>query len=149
MIENTTFRKLGLFPCSGEGKETPTLLVHWTTDVKVKVILRRRSDGQSVLVSGTHLGPETNFPLLSLIIFRQLRVIDVRRPLWREVESVLLSFFWAWPAQSFSDLNLTGLMSIFYCLYFWNNANLEGQVPVFISPQEQGSPVIPPGIGFV
>jgi hypothetical protein len=26
--------------------------------------------------------------------------------------------------------------------------NLEGQVPVFISPQEQGGPVIPPGTGF-
>jgi hypothetical protein len=32
------------------------------------------TDGQSVLVSGTHLWPATNFLLLSLIIFRQLRI---------------------------------------------------------------------------
>jgi hypothetical protein len=29
-----------------------------------------------------------------------------------------------------------------------DSPNLEGQVPVFISPQEQGDPVIPPGTGF-
>jgi hypothetical protein len=34
----------------------------------------RRSVGQSVLVSGTHLGPATDFFLLSLIIYRQLRI---------------------------------------------------------------------------
>jgi hypothetical protein len=26
--------------------------------------------------------------------------------------------------------------------------NVDGQVPVFISPQEQGGPIIPPGTGF-
>jgi hypothetical protein len=31
---------------------------------------------------------------------------------------------------------------------FQDSPNLEGQVPVFISPQEQGGPVIPPGTGF-
>jgi hypothetical protein len=34
----------------------------------------RRSVGQSVLVSGTHLGPATKIPLLSLLIFWQLLV---------------------------------------------------------------------------
>jgi hypothetical protein len=29
-----------------------------------------------------------------------------------------------------------------------DSANLEGQVPVFISPQEQGGPVVPPGSGL-
>jgi hypothetical protein len=29
-----------------------------------------------------------------------------------------------------------------------DSPNLEGQVPLFISPQEQGGPVIPPGTGF-
>jgi hypothetical protein len=31
-IENTTFRKLGLFQSSDEGKETPTLMGPWTGD---------------------------------------------------------------------------------------------------------------------
>jgi hypothetical protein len=39
---------------------------------------------------------------------------------------------------------LTGL---FYCL-IWDSLNLEGQVPVFISPKEQGRPVIPAGTEF-
>jgi hypothetical protein len=41
--------------------------------------------------------PRPVFFLISLIIFRQLRVFYVRRPLWREV-----SFFWASLAQSLS-----------------------------------------------
>jgi hypothetical protein len=39
-----------------------------------KLYYDRRSFGHSVLVSGTHLGPATNFPLFSLLIFRQLLV---------------------------------------------------------------------------
>jgi hypothetical protein len=39
-------------------------------------------------------------------------------------------------------------LSIFYGFYFWDSPNMEGHVPVFISPQGQGSPVIPTGIGF-
>jgi hypothetical protein len=41
-IENTTFRKPDLFPYSGEGRETPTLLgplervklIHWTKSMR-------------------------------------------------------------------------------------------------------------------
>jgi hypothetical protein len=66
--------------------------------LKLKLNYDRQSVGQSVLVSGTHLGSATNF--------------------------------------SFS-LKLS-----------WDSPNLEGQVPVFISPQEQGGPDIPPGFPF-
>jgi hypothetical protein len=59
------------------------------------------------------------------------------RSLWREVESVVFSFCWELPAQSFSGLIQTGLMSIFYCLFFWDSPNLQGQVPVFISPRNK------------
>jgi hypothetical protein len=58
-------------------------------------------------------------------------------PFWREVGSVVLSFSWASPAQPFSGLIPTGLMSILYCPYFWDSPNLEGQVPVFISPRNR------------
>jgi hypothetical protein len=40
----------------------------------------------------------------------------------------------------------TGLMSISYSLYFLDSPDLEGQVPVFIFPQEQGGPARPLGI---
>jgi hypothetical protein len=39
-------------------------------------------------------------------------------------------FSWASPAQPFLSRSPTGLMSIFYNLYFLDSSNLEGQVPV-------------------
>jgi hypothetical protein len=39
-------------------------------------------------------------------------------------------------------------MTTFYCLRFETTPNLQGQVPVFIIPQEQGGPVIFPGTVF-
>jgi hypothetical protein len=68
---------------------------------------------------------------------------------WWEVGSVVFSFCQALPAQPFSDLSPTGLMSIFYCLYFWDSPKPEGPGSCIYFPQEQDSPVIPPGIGFV
>jgi hypothetical protein len=68
----------------------------------------------------------------------------VECPHWHEVRSVVFSCCWASPAQYI----VVWLMSIFYCLNFWDSSNLESQVAVFIYLQEQGSPVIPPGIGF-
>jgi hypothetical protein len=68
-----------------------------------------------------------NFLLLSLIIFRQLQIC------WCGVPSLKRS--WASPVQPFSGLSPTGLMSIFYCLYFLDFPNLEGRVSVFISPR--------------
>jgi hypothetical protein len=49
----------------------------------------------------------------------------------------VFSFCRASPAQPFSDPSPTGLMSIVYCLYFLDSPNLEGQVPVFISPRNR------------
>jgi hypothetical protein len=60
------------------------------------------------------------FPLLSLIILGSYGFVDVGRPLWREVGSVVFSFCWVSPEQPFSDLSPTALMSIVYCLYFWD-----------------------------
>jgi hypothetical protein len=60
------------------------------------------------------------------------RFVDVGRPLWREDGSLLFRFCRASPAQPFSDLSPTGLVSILYYLYFWDSPNLEGQVPIFI-----------------
>jgi hypothetical protein len=56
--------------------------VNQSTKVKVKVILRRQSVGQSVLVSGTHLGPATNFfHSLFDFFFSSFGFVDVGRPL--------------------------------------------------------------------
>jgi hypothetical protein len=68
--------------------------------------------------------------------------------LWREVGAVLFSFCWASPARPFSDLSPTGLFSIFYCLYFCDSRNLEGQVPVFISPRNRVAQLYPLALGL-
>jgi hypothetical protein len=68
--------------------------------------------------------------------------VDVGRPLWREVGSAVFSFCWASPAQLLipRDSRAYFIVSDFLtpqpggpgsCIYF---------------PQEQGSPVIPPGV---
>jgi hypothetical protein len=62
--------------------------------------------------------------------------VDVRRPLWWEVGSVVFKCCWSSPSQSFSGLSRTGIMIILYCLNFLDSPNLEGQIPVFISPRD-------------
>jgi hypothetical protein len=52
-------------------------------------------------------------------------------------------FFLVSPAQPFSVLSPTGLINIFYCLYFWDSYNLEGHVPVSISPENRVTQLYP------
>jgi hypothetical protein len=76
---------------------------------KSKLYYDRQSVGQSILVSGTHLGPATNFsPSLFLLFLDSFGFVDVGRPLWREVGSVLFSFCRASPGQPLSDLESHG-----------------------------------------
>jgi hypothetical protein len=89
------------------------------------------------------------FFFLLEISFRQLRVCYFVTPsLTRgRVCNLLYNCFWAFPEQSLLGPSPAELTTIFYCL-IWDSPNLEGQVPVFISPKERGGPVIPPGTGF-
>jgi hypothetical protein len=73
------------------------------------------------------------FPFYLWLYFRQFGFVVVGRPLWREVGSV--------------DLSPTGFMSIFYCIYFWDSPNLEGQIPVFISPRNRVAQLYPRTLG--
>jgi hypothetical protein len=50
-----------------------------------------------ITTGGPFCDPRPNF-LLSLLIFRQFLICCMRRPLWREVESVVVSCCWASPA---------------------------------------------------
>jgi large-conductance mechanosensitive channel len=68
-------------------------LNQWTTHVKVKVIYDRQSVGQSVLVSGTHLGPATNFLILPLIIFLTVSALLMRGALSDEKSGLYFSVF--------------------------------------------------------
>jgi hypothetical protein len=86
--------------------------------------------------------------VLPLIVFRYYGFVDMGRPLWREVGSVLFSFWWASPSQPFWGLSPTGLMSIFYCFYFLDSPNLEGQVTVFISSRNRVARFFPRALGL-
>jgi hypothetical protein len=74
------------------------------------------------------------FFFLLEISFRQLRVYFVAPSLTRErVCNLLYNCFWALPEQSLLGWSPAALTTISYCL-IWDFPNLEGQVPVFISP---------------
>jgi hypothetical protein len=103
----------------------------------------QQSVGQSVLVSG----PATNFSHSLFDYFLDsFGFVDVGLPLWREVGSVLFSFYRASPAQPFSDLSPTGLISIVYCVYILWLPQSGGPSSCICFLQEQGSPVITQGI---
>jgi hypothetical protein len=81
---------------------------------KPKLCYDRRSVGQSVLVSSTHLGLTTRFLLLS----DSCRFVDVGDFLWRENGSAVCNCCWFSPAQSFLGQSPAGLVTIFCCLRF-------------------------------
>jgi hypothetical protein len=58
-------------------------------------------------------------------------------------------FYLLSPPQSFLGLSPTGFMNIFFYFYFWDSPQPGGPGSCIYFPQEQGSPVIPPRIGYV
>jgi hypothetical protein len=103
----------------------------------------RRSVGQFVLVSSTHLGHKTRFLLLS----DNCGFVDVERSLWLKDGSVVYTCCWPSPAQSFSGSSPSGLLIIFHCLRFETPPTWRAKSP-YLCPQEQGDSVIPTGTRF-
>jgi hypothetical protein len=65
----------------------------------------------------------------------------VGRPPWREDGSIIYSY------NSLSGPSPPELMTTFYC-FVWDTPNLEGQVPVFISPRNRVPQLFPPATAF-
>jgi hypothetical protein len=74
------------------------------------------TDGQSILMSSTHMGPKTRFLLLSDSC--QLFDMGLSLSFWREDGSAVYNCCWSSPVQSFSGPSPGGLMTTFYCLRF-------------------------------
>jgi hypothetical protein len=110
---------------------------------KVKVMLRSTVSRPVFLVSSTHLGLKVR----SLLLSNSCGFVDVERSLWRDNGSAVYNCCWSSPAQSFLRQSPAGLVNIFYCLRF-ETPQPGGPGPSIYIPQEQGSPVIPPGTGF-
>jgi hypothetical protein len=95
--------------------DSPTTSLHFTqlpqpeSKSKSKLFYDWRSVGQSVLVSGTHLGLTTRFVLLS----DSCGFVHMGRSLWRENGSAVYNCCWSSPAQSFLGPSPTGLVTIF------------------------------------
>jgi hypothetical protein len=65
---------------------------------------------------------------------------------WRQAPWVVYNCCWPSPAQPFLDPNSAGLVAIFYCFRF-QTPNLDGQVPVFISPRNGVAQLHPQALG--
>jgi hypothetical protein len=85
-------------------------------------------------------GTRDQFFILLEISFRQLRVCYFVAPSLtrRRVCNLLYNCFWALPEQSLLGPSPAEPTTIFYCI-MWDSPNLEGQVPVFISPRNRAS----------
>jgi hypothetical protein len=88
------------------------------------------------------------FFFLLKISLRQLRVCYFVAPsLTRgRVCNLLYNCFWASPENSLLGRSPAEFTTIFYCL-IWDSPNLEGQVPVFISPRNRVAQLYPRALG--
>jgi hypothetical protein len=96
----------------------------------LKLCYDRRSVGQSVLVSSTHLGLTTRFLLLS----DSCGFVDVGRSLWRENRSAVYNCCCSSPAHSFLGPSPAGLVTIFYCLRFETPPTWRTRFPYLYPP---------------
>jgi hypothetical protein len=123
--------------CGSTGKSNP------------KLYYDQRSIGQSVFVSGTYLGPETNFLLLSLIIFRQLRVCWCGAPSPTRSRVCSFQFLLGIASKAFPR-SVSQATHEYILLSLFLRLPQPGRPSFCINfLQEHGSPVIPSGIGFV
>jgi hypothetical protein len=70
-----------------------------------------------------------------------------KRPLCRRTGTVIYSFCLISQLQPFSGLNPTGFLTIIYVSQIWDSSNLEGQVPVFMSPSNRVAQLYPRALG--
>jgi hypothetical protein len=116
--------------------------------LKLKLIYDRQSVGQSVLVSETHLGPATNFSFSLKFSLDICGFVILYLPLWREDGSLIYCTIASGPRQTSHSWgrNPAELTAIFYGL-IWVSPDLDGQVPIFISPRNRVAQSYPRALG--
>jgi hypothetical protein len=118
---------------------TPLLMGLSRIKVEVEVTLRPTVSLPVSLGVRRPSGTRDQFYFLLEIFFRQLRICNFVAPsLTRgRVCNIVYNCFWVLPEQSsLLGRSSAELTAIFYCL-IWESPNLEGQVPVFISPRNR------------
>jgi hypothetical protein len=108
------------------------------TEEEVAVNLRPTVSRPVCLGARHPSGTSDQFFFLLEISFRQVRLCYFVAPsLTRgRVCNLLYNCFWALPEKSLLVQSPTELTAVFYCL-IWGSPNLEGQVPIFISPRNR------------
>jgi hypothetical protein len=115
------------------------------TEVKVKgkVILRPTVSRPVCPGVKPPSGPVINFSFSLKFSLDSCGFVILLRPLWREDGSVIYCCCWFSPAQLRSGLSPAGLKTNFFCPNSWEFPNLEGQVPIFISPRNRVAEIYP------
>jgi hypothetical protein len=116
----------------------------WNYEVKVQVNLRPTVSRPDCLGVRRPSRTRDEFIFLLAISFRQWRLCYfVTTSLTRgRVCTLLCNCFWAFPEQSLLGQSAAEVTAVFYCLT-WDSCNLEGQVPVLISPRIKVSQLYP------
>jgi hypothetical protein len=115
-------------------------------NITVKVILQPKVSRPVSLAVRHPSGARDQFFFLLEIFFTQLRVCYFVAPSLTSGR-VIYCCCWSLPAQSRSGLSPEGLKTIFCCPNSWNSPNLQGQVPVFISPRNRVAQIYPRALG--
>jgi hypothetical protein len=115
--------------------------------LKLKLIYDRRSVGQSVLVSGSHLEPMARF--FSVLYWQLLVSCCGELSLTRGwICNLIVQLLLGLARAVTLGTNSRRTQTIFYCL-IWHSPNLEGQVPVFMSPRNRVAQLYPPGTDYI
>jgi hypothetical protein len=109
-------------------KDSPLI----TSKSKSKLCYDRRSVGQSVLVSSTHLGPTTRF-----LLVRQLRVCWCGAPSLTRERVCRLQLLLVLASAVILGSESRRTRDHILLSQIRHSPNLEGQVPVFISPRNR------------
>jgi hypothetical protein len=117
-------------------------------EVEVEVNLRPTVSRPVCLGVRHPSGTRDQFFFLLEISFRQLRVCYFVAPSLTRGRgfNLLYNCFWALPEQSLLGRSPAELTAIFYCVV-WDSPNLEGLIPVFISPRNRVAQLYPRALG--
>jgi hypothetical protein len=120
----------GLLMCSQE-------LVSWVKLIMFTQIVNLRPTVSRPVCPGDRRPSETcdQFSFSLKFPFDSCSFVILYRPFWRVDGSVIYLYncFFALPEQLLLGRSPAELTAVFYCL-IWDSPNLEGRVPLFISP---------------
>jgi hypothetical protein len=143
-----TFRTVNVFLCLTKHYYTVKAYGRWGRIVQVEVNLRPTVTRPVCLGARRPSGTRDQFFFLLEMSCRQLQVSYFVAPSLTtgRVCNLLYNCFWALPEQSLLGRSPAELTTIFNCL-IWDSPNLEGQVPVFVSPWNRVAQLYPRALG--